>query len=474
MLGGKFLYAIDVYPDVGSFNLCPADVCQTTDGRELVRGACAVDLAKNGMRVEAAHPSKEIIAQVERISAHVGLDIGGIEYLVDARDGKHYFYDVNCLSNFVADAVNVVGFDPFARLADYLEERAGFRKSLVGRRLMRYGYWMPVFGGWLRNVADEKMEASWDYTKKLAIRSEDLGYDLTLVAELFLNDIKGIDAPSLDAWSTAAALAAVTKKLELMVAVRPTFHLPAIFAKQAANIDQISGGRLSLNLVSSWWKDEARRFGVRFDEHDDRYARTEEWLGIVDGAWRDHQLSHEGKYYTVDETIVEPKPVSRGARKRPTVWAGGESEAAKTLIARDCDAYVMHGDPPERIAPKVADLKKRREGFAKPPMQYGMAAYAIVRDSDAEVKKELDAHHERGGGNARVRQLSRLDREHEARAAGEPRGLLGIESRAARGARRHAGAGRGARARVRGGGRRFAVAAVQSAARGDGAVSRSR
>ena len=72
------------------------------------------------------------------------------------------------------------------------------------------------------------------------------------------------------------------------------------------------------------------------------------------------------------------------------MWAGGESEAAKTLIARDCDAYVMHGDPPERIAPKVADLKKRREGFGKPPMQYGMAAYAIVRDSDAEVKKEID------------------------------------------------------------------------------------
>src|SRR3954447_13539163 len=129
---------------------------------------------------------------------------------------------------------------------------------------MRYGYWLPVFGGWLRNVQDESMETSWAYVQRLARRSEVLGYDLTLVAELFLNDIKGIDAPSLDAWSTAAALAAVTKRLELMGAVRPTFHLPAIFAKQAANIDRISGGRLSLNLVSSWWKDEARRFGVRF------------------------------------------------------------------------------------------------------------------------------------------------------------------------------------------------------------------
>src|SRR5438309_7061203 len=134
---------------------------------------------------------------------------------------------------------------------------------------MRFGYWLPVFGGWLRNVEDEQMEATWEYASRLARRSEEIGFDLTLIAELNHNDIKGIDAPSLDAWSTAAALAAVTNKLELMVAVRPTFHLPAIFAKQAANIDRISNGRLSLNLVSSWWKDEARRFGVRFDEHDD-------------------------------------------------------------------------------------------------------------------------------------------------------------------------------------------------------------
>ena len=74
---------------------------------------------------------------------------------------------------------------------------------------MRFGYWLPVFGGWLRNVDDERMDASWTYTRKLAQRSEQLGFDLTLIAELFLNDIKGADAPALDAWSTAAALAAV-------------------------------------------------------------------------------------------------------------------------------------------------------------------------------------------------------------------------------------------------------------------------
>ena len=254
---------------------------------------------------------------------------------------------------------------------------------------MRFGYWLPVFGGWLRNVPDEGMEASWDYVRDLARRSEALGYDLTLIAELFMNDIKGIDAPSLDAWSTAAALAAVTERLELMVAVRPTFHDPAILAKQAANIDRISRGRLSLNVVSSWWQDEARRYGIHFDQHDDRYARTDEWLQVVDGVWRDPRFSFDGKYYRVAETILEPKPVATESRRRPTLYAGGESEAAKSLIARSCDAYVTHGDPADRVAPKVAEMRRRREALGLPPMQYGMAAYAIVRDGEAEAKREL-------------------------------------------------------------------------------------
>ena len=64
---------------------------------------------------------------------------------------------------------------------------------------MRYGFWLPVFGGWLRNVEDEQMETSWAYVSKLTQRAEEIGYDLTLIAELNLNDIKGVEAPSLDA-----------------------------------------------------------------------------------------------------------------------------------------------------------------------------------------------------------------------------------------------------------------------------------
>lgn len=250
---------------------------------------------------------------------------------------------------------------------------------------MEFGYWLPVFGGWLRNVENENMAPNWDYVKKLAQRSEDWGYSLSLIAELFLNDIKGEEAPSLEAWSTAAALAAVTEQLEIMVAVRPTFHNPAILAKQAANIAQISGDRLSLNVVSSWWKDEATKYGLQFEQHDDRYARTKEWLDVLTGVWEQDHFSYQGKYYQVEDNVLQPKP-----KKKPFLYAGGESEAAKTLISRQCDGYVMHGDSPELIGKRIDDMKRRREAWGLPPMKFGVAAYSIVRDSEQEVKREID------------------------------------------------------------------------------------
>ncbi len=173
-----------------------------------------------------------------------------------------------------------------------------------------------------------------------------------------------------------------------MVAVRPTFHNPALLAKQAASIDHISGGgRLSLNVVSSWWADEAKKYGVHFEQHDDRYARTSEWLNVVDGMWKKDHFSFDGKYYRVEDAVMQPKPASK---PRPIIYAGGESEAAKELIARQCDAYVMHGDEPARVREKIADMNTLRERLALPPMKYGVAGYTIVRETEAEASKELE------------------------------------------------------------------------------------
>jgi hypothetical protein len=124
VLGRKYLYAIKLWSAGNSFNLCPADACQTTSGAALTSPACALDAQSRGIRVEGYTPPPEVIADVERIFEAAAIDVGGVEYMIDDRSGELLYYDINALSNFVADAPRVVGFDPFIRLVDYLEAEA--------------------------------------------------------------------------------------------------------------------------------------------------------------------------------------------------------------------------------------------------------------------------------------------------------------------------------------------------------------
>ncbi len=123
LVGGRFLYGIRVHITGETFDLCPADICRTAAGVEL-GGVCAVEAPKAGLRVESFTPAPVVVAAAERIMQAAGIDVGGIEYIVDDRDQQLYFYDINALSNFVADGPRVIGFDPFVPLADYLEEEA--------------------------------------------------------------------------------------------------------------------------------------------------------------------------------------------------------------------------------------------------------------------------------------------------------------------------------------------------------------
>ncbi|HEX8352174.1 MAG TPA: hypothetical protein VF611_04730 [Pyrinomonadaceae bacterium] len=138
-LAGKFLYAMKVYTEGESFNLCPAEICDVERAAEragvaAVGEVCLADAPKAGLKVERYEPPPDVVADVERIAAAGGLDLCGVEYLVDERDGRPRFYDINALSNFVADAVRVVGFDPHARLVDYLEEEVRRCATATGSR----------------------------------------------------------------------------------------------------------------------------------------------------------------------------------------------------------------------------------------------------------------------------------------------------------------------------------------------------
>ncbi|KQR37026.1 LLM class flavin-dependent oxidoreductase [Microbacterium sp. Leaf159] len=249
------------------------------------------------------------------------------------------------------------------------------------------GYWTPVYGGFLRNVTDEgRMAATWEYIREVSVKADRLGFHTTLVPELYLNDRKGTDAPSLEAWSLSAAILAVTERLRVMTAVRPGFHLPAVLAKTVGTLDQIAPGRVSLNVVAAWWAEEARQFGGQFTTHDERYVQAEEFVTVLNGLWEQTPYSFQGSHYALDGTIVEPKPSSH-----PVIFAGGESEAGRESIAGFADAYVMHGGTLDEVRANVTDMNARSERLhGRPIAEFGMPAYVIVRDTEAEARRELD------------------------------------------------------------------------------------
>ena len=120
-LNGKFLYAMKVFTSGESFNLCPAEICQVPEAPQEVGEFCMTTAVKKGIKVEAFTPPPEVIIAVERIVSEAKIDVGGIEYMIDDRTGEILYYDINALSNFVADAENVIGFDPFQNLVDFIE-----------------------------------------------------------------------------------------------------------------------------------------------------------------------------------------------------------------------------------------------------------------------------------------------------------------------------------------------------------------
>lgn len=251
---------------------------------------------------------------------------------------------------------------------------------------MRFGYWTPVFGGWLRNVDDEETPLTFEHIAEISRTADEVGFDVTLIPELNLNDIKGLDGPTFDAWATTAAVAAVTSRIEIMTALRPSFHPPALAAKQAATIQAIANGRFTLNVVSAWWEEEARQYGVTFQEHDDRYAVTTEYVEVLRGLWSETPYSHQGASFQLTDTYLEPKPAVL-----PLVYAGGESEAGRTAISSFADAYLTHGGTVDELRVKIDDMRRRREEAGRSPFQhFGMAAYAIVRDTEEEAQAELD------------------------------------------------------------------------------------
>ncbi|TDH63542.1 LLM class flavin-dependent oxidoreductase [Dankookia rubra] len=248
---------------------------------------------------------------------------------------------------------------------------------------LRIGIWALVHGN--RAALQDPLEpydASWRRNRALVLEAESLGYDCVLVAQHTMNPHK-VELGQLEAWTATAALAAETRRIELIAAIKPMLYHPVVLAKMALQIEEISGGRFAINLVNAWNRKEIEDAGLVFREHDERYAYGAEWLAVVDRLMRGEAVQHQGRYFQVKDYIL--RPASPG-RPRPRIYVGGESAPARDLVAAQADVWFINGQPLEDVRALIADVRARpRRGE---PVRFGLSAFVIARETEAEAQAE--------------------------------------------------------------------------------------
>ena len=187
-----------------------------------------------------------------------------------------------------------------------------------------------------------------------------------------------------DSWLTTAALLAETRTLRFLVAFRPGLISPTLAAQMASTYQRISGGRLMLNIVTGGESTEQRRFGDWLD-HDQRYARTAEFLTVLRGAWSGEPFDFEGEHYRVAGATTRraPDPV-------PPVFFGGSSAAALPVAAQHADTYLTWGEPPAAVAAKLDTVRTLAKDQGR-TLTYGIRLHVITRDTAAEAWAEARA-----------------------------------------------------------------------------------
>jgi alkanesulfonate monooxygenase len=245
---------------------------------------------------------------------------------------------------------------------------------------LRVGIWALVHGNRAAmNDPEEPYDASWERNRRLVLEAEALGYDCTLLAQHTANPHRE-DLDQLEAWTSAAALAALSSRIEIIAAIKPMLYNPVVLAKMAMQIETISNGRFAINLVNAWNRKEIVNAGLEFREHDERYAYGGEWLHVVEGLMRGERLSFKGKYFDIHDYMLRPTSASRA---RPRIYVGGESEPARALSAAQADVWFINGQPLDDVKALIADVSRRpRPGT---PLRYGLSAFVIARETDAEA-----------------------------------------------------------------------------------------
>ncbi len=226
---------------------------------------------------------------------------------------------------------------------------------------------VPGLGGHVR-------PASIDYLAQIARAADQLGFDAVLTPT---------GTTCEDAWLVTAALSQHTTRLRFLVAFRPGITNPTLAAQQAATFQRLTEGRLLINIVTGGDSFEQRRFGDWLS-HDERYARTDEFMKVLRGTWSGQPFDFEGWHYRIRgaTTMAAPDPI-------PEVFFGGASSVAEDVAARNVDVYLLWGEPPKMARERIEWVRAKAEQEGR-SIRFGMRLHVITRDTEREAWAEAD------------------------------------------------------------------------------------
>ncbi|TIP96972.1 MAG: dimethyl sulfone monooxygenase SfnG [Mesorhizobium sp.] len=249
---------------------------------------------------------------------------------------------------------------------------------------IKFAYWVPnVSGGLVISNIEQRTGWDIDYNRKLAQIAEANGFDYAL-SQIRFTAGYGADNQH-ESVSFSHALLAATTTLKVIAAILPGPWNPALAAKQIATINHLTNGRVSVNVVSGWFRGEFAAIGELWLDHDERYRRSEEFIRALRGIWTEDSFTLKGDFYRFTNYSMKPKPIE----PLPEIFQGGSSRAARDMASRVSDWYFTNGNTPEEIRKQVDDIRAKAKANGH-KVKIGVNAFAIARESEQEARAVLD------------------------------------------------------------------------------------
>ncbi len=261
--------------------------------------------------------------------------------------------------------------------------------ALVSRPEPKFDWFIPIDGDGIHlGTRYAERPPTFEYLSDVVQTAERLGFHSLLIPTRFVNGLFDEGAPLVETWTMATALAAVTSRIRFLIAVRPGFVAAGLFAQMVATLDQISHGRVDINIVPGGIANDFERLGVHID-HSGRYEQAEELMQACRALWAGGETDFTGTYINLRGARCSPAP-----EIMPRFYQGGASPRAEALTARQADVYLMWIEPHEQIAERVERVSALYREAGRTPY-FGLRAHVVVRDDVDEawsMANDLIAH----------------------------------------------------------------------------------